>query len=368
MTSSLRIAQSPLSCQLCDNPNVIKWKCKDCELLMCNNCKERIHPRFKLSETHTIISIKDIGKKESDMSTQLGSLQISRTVISSPLSTYKSDFVGFGKIQYSSQDTIYCSYHTINRGHKFFIFRLLKKSIKVLQELDIECTDFTLGSKDEIYYAQFHDSELKAVSTNGVTRTVLRTSPMIILARHINKDKEIIIGLREQGSPFPVNELCTRQIAVFDENNKRKLTFEYNQDGKKLFSYVWRLNTDLDNNIYAIDHINEKEDGRIVALKPCGSLNFIYKGHSSVNTPKTPFNPVDIVTTESNVIIVSDENNHSLHALNTKGESIGLQTVKGLGVKHPCSLCLNSDGFLLIGCHGKRKANDAKIHVAKITL
>ncbi|CAG2189536.1 MAGI3 [Mytilus edulis] len=192
------------------------------------------------------------------MSTQLGSLQISRTVISSSLSTYKSDFVGFGKIQYSSQDTIYCSYNTINRGHKFFIFRLLKKSIKVLHELDIECTDFTLGSKDEIYYAQFRDSELKAVSTNGVTRTVLRTSPMIILGRHINKDKEIIIGLREQGSPFPVNELCTRQIAVFDENNKRKLTFEYNQYGKKLFSYVWRLNTDLDNNIYAIDHINEK--------------------------------------------------------------------------------------------------------------
>ncbi|CAC5418968.1 unnamed protein product [Mytilus coruscus] len=302
------------------------------------------------------------------MSTQLGSLQISQTVISSILSTYTSDFVCFGKIQYSGKDTIYCSYHTTNRGHKFFIFRLLKKSIKLLQELDIECTDFALGSKDEIYYAQFRGSELKAVSTGGVTSTVLRTPPMIILARHINKDKEIILGLREQGSPFPVTQFCTRQIAVFDENNKRKLTFEYNQDGEKLFSYVWRIATDLDNKIYAIDHINEREDGRIVSVKPWGSLNLIYKGHSSVNTSQTPFNPVDIVITETNVIIVSDENNHSLHALNAKGEMIGLQTVTGLGVKHPCSLCLNSEGFLLIGCNRIRRAKNAKIHVAKITL
>ncbi|XP_063417121.1 uncharacterized protein LOC134699460 [Mytilus trossulus] len=368
MTSSLRIAQSPLSCQLCDNPNVIKWKCKDCELLMCDNCKERIHPRFKLSETHTIISIKDIGKKESDMSTQVGSLQISQPVISSLLSTYTSDFPAFSKIQYSDNDTIYCSYHVDQDVHKFFVIRLLKESIKEVQKLDIQCTDFALGSKDDIYYGQFRGSEVKVLSNDGITNTIISTSPMLILCIHINNDNEIILGLREQGSTFPVKECSNRHIAVFGENNKRKLMIEYDQKGKKLFSYIWRISTDSDNNIYAID-LFENLDGRLIALERSGCVKFIYKGQSSINITHRSFNPMGVAITKTNVIIVSDENNHSLHALNTKGELIGLQTVINLGIQLPVSLCLNNEGLLLVGCYASDSgARNAKIHVTKIAL
>ncbi|XP_071146000.1 uncharacterized protein [Mytilus edulis] len=368
MASSISKAQSPLSCQLCDNPNVIKWKCKDCKLLMCDSCKERVHPKFKLSETHTIISIKDVGKTESNLSTHLGSLNISQPVISALLSTYTSKFSSFGKIQWSSNDTLYCSYYTKENGYKFFVIRFLKESIKVLQELDIECTDFALGSKDEIYYGQFQSSELKVSLTDGVTNTVLSTSPMVILCIHINKDNEIILGLREQGSPFPVTEFRTRLIAVFDVNNKRKLSIEYDQTGEKLFSYIWRISTDSYNNIYAIDQF-EKFDGRLVALERSGGVKFTYKGHRSVNTSQTPFTPMGIVITKTNIVIVCDRNNNYLHALNTNGELVGLQSVTDLRIKLPCSLCFDSEGFLLIGCNTRvNEANDAKIHVAKIAL
>ncbi|VDH93701.1 Hypothetical predicted protein [Mytilus galloprovincialis] len=366
MASSIRKAQSPLSCQLCDNPNVIKWKCKDCELLMCDICKERIHPRFKLSETHSIISIKDVGKEGIDVSVQFESLQVSQPVLSSLVSTYTSTFASFCKIQYSSNDTLYCSYHTKESGYKFFVIRFLKESIKVLQELDIECTDFTLGRKDELYYGQFRGSELKVLSTDGVTNTVLSTSPMVISCTHINKNNEIILGLREQGPPFPVTEFRTRLIAVFDVNNKRKLSIECAQNGEKLFSYVWRISTDSYNNIYAIDQF-ENCDGRLVALERSGVVKFIYEGHSSVNTSQTPFNPMGIVITKTDIIIICDKSNNCLYALNTKGELIGLQNLKDLRVELPYSLCLDSEGFLLIGCNTwADEANNAKIHVAEI--
>lgn len=366
MASSIRKAQSPLSCQLCENPNVIKWKCKDCELLMCDICKERIHPRFKLSETHSIISIKDVGKEGIDVSVQFESLQISQPVLSSLISTYTSTFACFGKIQYSSNDTLYCSYHTKEFGYKFFVIRFLKESIKVLHELDIKCTDFTLGRKDELYYGQFRGSELKVLSTDGVTNTVLSTAPMVILCIHINKDNEIILGLREQGPPFPVTEFSTRQIAVIDVNNKRKLSVEYDQNGEKLFTYVWRISTDSYDNIYTIDQF-EKYDGRIVALERSGGVKFIYEGHSSINTSQTPFNPTDLVITKTDIILVCDNNNNHLYALNTKGEIIGLQTVTDLGIRCPFSMCFDSEGFLLIGCYD-RKTVDANIHIAKIAL
>ncbi|XP_052102875.1 uncharacterized protein LOC127736397 [Mytilus californianus] len=335
---------------------------------MCENCKERIHPRFKLSETHDIVSIKDNGKEEVAISAQFGSLQILQPVISSPISTYTSDVPDFSKIQYSGNDTIYCSYNTEENGYKFFIIRLLKESIKLLQTLDIKCTDFALGKKDEIYYGNFHGSELKVLSNDGGTKKVLSTSPMIILGLHINKDNEIILGLREQGCPFPVTDVSTRQIAVFGESKKRKLLIEYDQKSKKLFSYIWRISTDLYNNIYAID-LFENLNGRLVALERSGGVKFIYEGHSGVNSSPTPFNPSGIVVTKTNIIIVSDKDNHSLHALNTKGDIIGLQTLTDLGVTYPASLCLDSEGFLLIGCYTiVNEGNIAKIHVAKITL
>ncbi|VDI48367.1 Hypothetical predicted protein, partial [Mytilus galloprovincialis] len=122
MASSIRKAQSPLSCQLCENLNVIKWKCKDCELLMCDNCKERIHPKFRLSETHTIISLKDVGKETSVISAQFASLHVSQPVISSVLYTYTSDAPAIAKIQQAGNDTMYCSYHVAKR-YEFFILR-----------------------------------------------------------------------------------------------------------------------------------------------------------------------------------------------------------------------------------------------------
>ncbi|CAG2189538.1 unnamed protein product [Mytilus edulis] len=199
---------------------------------MCENCKERIHPRFKVSETHTIVSIKDVAKKDSDICGQFGSLQVSQPVISSLLSAYTSNLVAFTKMQYSANDTIYCSYHVKDKGYNFCIIRLLRESMKVLQKLDIECTDFALSSKDEIYHGVVCGSELKCVSTDGVTNTVLSTSPMVIMCIHISENNKIILGLREQGSPFPVTGFSTRQIAVFDENKKHTLTIEYDQKGK----------------------------------------------------------------------------------------------------------------------------------------
>lgn len=135
-----------------------------------------------------------------------------------------------------------------------------------------------------------------------------------------------------------------------------------------MFSYVYRIVTDSDNNIYAIDILGNHE-GRIVALERYAGIKFIYKGHNNVNISQPSFNPMSSVITETDIIIISNEYNNSLHALTTKGELIGLQTVNDLAIEYPLSLCLDSEGCLLIGCNTVvYEANDAKIHVAKIAL
>ena len=52
--------QTALVCQLCENDPKIKWKCLDCGLLMCQRCRDMVHPKFPLAKDHIIIDIKDI--------------------------------------------------------------------------------------------------------------------------------------------------------------------------------------------------------------------------------------------------------------------------------------------------------------------
>ncbi|XP_071170001.1 uncharacterized protein [Mytilus edulis] len=67
-SQSIRKGQIPINCGLCETDRPIKWKCLECDLLLCNHCKEKVHLRVKTAKDHRIIDIKEIGlyKEELD--------------------------------------------------------------------------------------------------------------------------------------------------------------------------------------------------------------------------------------------------------------------------------------------------------------
>ncbi|XP_063406486.1 uncharacterized protein LOC134690447 [Mytilus trossulus] len=48
-----------IDCQLCQKTPSLKWKCTNCEIFMCNNCKVNVHAKFKSDKIHNVIDIKD---------------------------------------------------------------------------------------------------------------------------------------------------------------------------------------------------------------------------------------------------------------------------------------------------------------------
>ncbi|XP_063427185.1 uncharacterized protein LOC134710723 [Mytilus trossulus] len=60
-SQSVRKGQVLVSCNLCETGRPIKWKCIDCNILMCNHCKEQVHSKFKNAQEHKTLDIKDIG-------------------------------------------------------------------------------------------------------------------------------------------------------------------------------------------------------------------------------------------------------------------------------------------------------------------
>ena len=59
---SIRNEQVILKCQICEHDARLQWKCLECQKLMCQNCKEIVHPKFH--SDHTVIDIKDVGKEK----------------------------------------------------------------------------------------------------------------------------------------------------------------------------------------------------------------------------------------------------------------------------------------------------------------
>ncbi|VDI05859.1 Hypothetical predicted protein [Mytilus galloprovincialis] len=63
-SKSLQRGQIPVGCELCDGGNKIKFKCLDCQLLMCSRCKDKVHARFKNATEHRIRDIKELDLEE----------------------------------------------------------------------------------------------------------------------------------------------------------------------------------------------------------------------------------------------------------------------------------------------------------------
>ncbi|XP_052084276.1 uncharacterized protein LOC127721550 [Mytilus californianus] len=363
MATSICKAQIPLSCQLCNLRIAIQWKCTECELLMCDNCKNNVHSRIKTAEKHNIITILEIGK---DLSERLKALQISE-VFSSVFNAYTTELPGIHKLICCADDIIYFLNSISWEECSILKAKLLKASMKIFKKMDIQCVDFAISFNEEILFAPLPGSKLIAVTTTTMeTKTVLDVSPNKILAIYMSKHNELLIGLRDNGKKFPVTDSSTRQVAIFGTDYKHRSTFERDGTGKRLFNYARRITTDSANNIYVIDWINDDDDehiGRVVSINRNGSNRFVYNGCASFNTHEAAFNPEDIAVSSRDTTIISDCDNHALHVLSANGELIGLQITKNFDILYPCSLCIDNEGFLLIGSNVNK---NAKIYVVKL--
>lgn len=54
-----------LFCKLCECVTDIKWKCLQCDIVMCEKCKLRIHPNIKNAKDHKVMDIKEVAAQHS---------------------------------------------------------------------------------------------------------------------------------------------------------------------------------------------------------------------------------------------------------------------------------------------------------------
>ncbi|CAC5377202.1 unnamed protein product [Mytilus coruscus] len=356
-STSIRKAQVPVSCYFCKEQE-IKWECEDCNVRMCNSCKVTFHQGLQSAQDHDVVSIQDKSRSS------LGSQEVTFAIFLSVLNSFSTTLPAVHTLLSSGDNLLYFSSNLQKyEDNQFVKGKLLKPSIQILQTLKRKMCDIAINKCGEIFFIEHHDNKIQMLSPVGEVKTVLDTSPMISLSVHVNKDDEVIIGIREPGPPFPVQDFSVRQVIIFNSNYQRKVTLEFDKKGNKLFSYALRIRTDSRNVVYVIDRVDSDNKGRIVAVHGNGRLKFTYDGqlYSEI------FKPQGITITPSDNIVVSDSGKNALHVINSNGDLLAVQLVKnGFGIQCPLSLCFDAEGCLLIGCHKGKNEDYGKIHVVKM--
>jgi hypothetical protein len=207
------------------------------------------------------------------------------------------------------------------------------------------------------------DLQICSQKTGQVQKSQYSVTPLQTIAVHVSKDSKILVGAREIGPPLPVKG--PRQVIMMDMDGRRKHVYQYDSKNQPLFTLPRRIITDNYNNIYVIDCVSLKFDGRVVALGQHGMVNWIYTGYSKKKTMGYRFTPIDVVFLELYNVIVSDMENHLLHILDTEGQCIQYMKTMDLGIELPNALNIDNEGFLIIGCTTYTKKEGAKMFAIK---
>ncbi|CAC5380479.1 TRIM33 [Mytilus coruscus] len=70
--------QAALICEICENDRKLKWKCIECGRFMCQRCRDVVHPKWPSAQDHTVVDIKDVGRKSKSTGTEPHKLDLNK--------------------------------------------------------------------------------------------------------------------------------------------------------------------------------------------------------------------------------------------------------------------------------------------------
>ncbi|XP_052103642.1 uncharacterized protein LOC127737149 [Mytilus californianus] len=197
---------------------------------------------------------------------------------------------------------------------------------------------------------------------------------------HAVNDNDIIVG-------FTNNERNSTGILEITDTNYaskiRRVECDRGSD-KNIFTLPKKITTDNNGDIFVIDQLGFSK--RVVSIGKWGQTKWTYSGHRSLNPVSAAakekeerkdngededdeeteveaedFDPGDIVTTSSGLVLVSEETTNAIHVLSKDGQFI-CNCLSDSEIISPVSICFNKKGELMIGCSDSRTT---KLHIVK---
>lgn len=340
--------QSPIQCQMCTHDAKISWKCLECDLLMCSECKNSVHSQAKTTKEHRIINIKEIGlydnknasaSNENNICVALHVLEEFQTKLGyvECLAVSSDDYLWIGDGKHKEIIPIFNSHTGLQK------VKTANNKLKVISSFNIELVSISMTPNNDLLIVT-KGSRLKQIKNreSKITDTGFDFEPYELLAVHVTSKYKVILGVWDER-----DNTCL--VWVMNHAGKQERAYGKNETKNISFNKVLRITDTSNDNIFVIDTDNEKLNGSIIVLGLDNIIN-TYAGQPVINTEELPFTPTDLATTPADNVIIVDENICVLHVLNASGELITYINTEDKGILFPNSICLTMAGQFCILC------------------
>lgn len=202
---------------------------------------------------------------------------------------------------------------------------------------------------------------LKQISdkTGQLTDTKYNVAPFCIMSVHMPDNDTVIVGAMTNEPIWPVKG--RRPVIVMDNTGRHQNTYEYESNGKRIFTYPAAITSTRNGNVCVTDWLTSDRRSRLVVLKQDGNILNTYLGHPKLNAEDKPFKPRDIVTSPSDYIIISESSSNLIHMLDSSGCFVASFDTTDIRVVFPYALSFS--GKLYIGCSTLQQSQDnAKLY------
>lgn len=238
--------------------------------------------------------------------------------------------------------------------------------IRTLKDIPVKILDMALSPNSKIYLSIEGSCDVKLLTELNEIHQFISVDPYFPCAIHVSKEHDVIVGVTDNGHRYTLSGKRRRKIIVFGIDGKEKQSYEYDKNKERLFTFPYRITTNIKNNDILVIDRTDNYDGRVMALSSRGQDKWKYQGNPQINSSDNSFDPEAIVTTILGQVIVADCSNHTLHILSSNGILI-LGVANDDGISWPISLDIDKMEQLWIGCIDSQRSSQVNILLAKLT-
>ncbi|XP_071170993.1 uncharacterized protein [Mytilus edulis] len=340
-------SQAPAKCGICETDRPIKWKCVDCIKLLCNNCKEKVHPKFENAKNHQVVNIKDVGQPS------VVEININKQ--------YQNKLYVVDTISYCHDDSLWIK---SNRDRVLQRVKPDGTKLEILSSFNIKIYGMDVTQSNSLLLIT-GEARLKQISSNmgSLTDSVYDLSPLEPTAVHITSDNKVLVGGVNKDYPKPGR----RVVILMNQNGVHERVYEHDQHKQPVFTFPRRITCTKNSNIHVVDEVSGYRH-RVVVLGQGSDIINIYTGDREINK-NIPFRPLCIVATPRDNVLVADTFTSTFHILNNVGLLMTYYRTSDINIIHPYSLVFSPTGQLYIGCaiSDNNKTDEDKIYEVAIT-
>ncbi|CAC5424232.1 unnamed protein product [Mytilus coruscus] len=210
-------------------------------------------------------------------------------------------------------------------------------SLKIIDQKNIEILGMACTQSKDLLVVEKESSVVKQISnlTGEMTDSKYEVEDLELSAIHVNPDGKVTVGAYSSDIGFPTEG--RRVVIVMDRSGKYETTYEYDRQGKPIFTLIINITRTKNGNIYIVDTLSKDGRGRLVILSEDGDILNTFSGLSEINrkemsdsdsksksdsdsnsdsdlesesdSDSDSFKPVCVITTPSDNIILSNFDN-----------------------------------------------------------